>query len=219
MARKAFLKANCVTCRAIKQVFDGGYKGAVEGGLPAYFRNYDPEFAATDKDMGTAWSTTLDAISGLAQDAQAAGSKLVVVHIPSHIELTDDIKRDFGHRAIDTAGFAKLQPSYVRNRLQSNLDALGIEYIDLKAVMMQYRDRFALGAPMFTFSCDKHFNPLGHLVFSAGLAIELAKRHPDVFPAQAAEQGRAILESSPEQLVGKDMMDALAQGRPFRTQR
>ncbi|TAN51547.1 MAG: hypothetical protein EPN26_08900 [Rhodospirillales bacterium] len=116
----------------------------------------------------TAWALTETTLSDLASDVRASGATFSIVAIPEHMASAPDpasqLKRQAGSAV--PPGFDPTRPS---RRLMSIADRLGIPALDLMSIFIAYREKHGLPEPYFSFSCDGHWNPLGHVLAAAAV--------------------------------------------------
>lgn len=121
------------------------------------------------KNWDLSWEFTQEALRRLHQAVRADGARLIVVHIPDPFVFGDpSVSPDWGWR-----------PNIGRRLAQIAAHLEGASFFSLLGPFMQYRDAHHLGPPYFSYSCDRHWSPLGHRVAAQGLAGHLI--HSDFF--------------------------------------
>ncbi|MBF0355133.1 MAG: SGNH/GDSL hydrolase family protein [Alphaproteobacteria bacterium] len=114
-----------------------------------------------DPQWESAWAETEIALDLLSNEIGATGSKLFLVAIPEHLAVADNPERmlRFSSGAKPPIGFDPESPS---RRLMDIAARLNIPALDLLPIFKAYRQRHNLPSPYFSYSCDGHWNPLGH---------------------------------------------------------
>lgn len=127
-----------------------------------------------------AWRDTFFILQALARTAQAHGARLVVVHVPNRMEVSDR-DRDLMRVAygMDDEGW---DPGQVGARLRDAGRTLGVPVLDLTPALRGAQGWFQ--GPYYTF--DPHWNALGHRVAARGLRTFL--REKGWLPACAGER-------------------------------
>ncbi len=177
--------------------------GHVDRRWGLYRENMPPEWHE-------AWLVTEAALAALKQETDVAGTKLVLVSIPEYIALSTNPARliRFGTGSSFPKDFDSGLPS---RRLMEIAQRLDIPALDLLPIMTRYRDKFTLKPPYFSFSCDGHWNPLGHALAANALAAFLEQRR--LIPAA---KGVGNDETAPQRVLGQSAFDQIFFGEIYK---
>ncbi|TRZ96505.1 hypothetical protein D4R78_00740 [bacterium] len=153
-----------------------------------------------------AWEITEKALSSLKKEVESSGGRLLVVSVSEYLRVSrnwrKEVKKELGRSEIPE-GFDSFYPL---KRLKDMLKKQGIGYFELEPYFREYRDRFGLEPPYFSYWCDGHWNPLGHF-----LAAHLVARYlleEDLVPMAKEEKENRLkkinqdLELSPQEILG-----------------
>ena len=148
----------------------------------------------------------------------ANGGDLLTVVIPAHVAITKTWKREVafegGRTSVDD-----LDPLHPHRRFRALAERQGIRAIDLLQEFLAYRDRFAMDYPFFFYSCDGHWNPIGHFVAAAAVAryldeaglLPLPERDRKVTLARI----ETMLDISPRDILGDAAYDQIFGGKRY----
>ncbi len=117
-----------------------------------------------------AWEITEQSLVMLKREIENDGGKFIVVTIPEHARMTRMINEEERKK-----GFSEFDVFYPVKRLKEFARTNNILFLELEPYFFEYRDKFNLEEPYFSFSCDGHWNPLGHFIASnlvAGYLVE-----------------------------------------------
>jgi hypothetical protein len=146
-ALRSFVREYCRTCGLVKNAIARAPAAAGARAIPAAEGN------ATED----AWTVTTEALRQLRDAVRADGGTLIVSSVPDY------------HMVEPGAG-----ESAVEARLIDTLAALGITFVPLTPSFIAYRAQYALPAPYFSYSCDGHWNPVGHALAASLIASYLS---------------------------------------------
>lgn len=132
--------------------------------------------ARKKREWEDAWLVTKDSLSKLKSETAAHATKLILVSVPEFIAIT----RDPASTVIYGSGSSfppDFEADYPSRRLRDIAAELDLPILDMLPEFLAYRDRFSLPPPYFFFSCDGHWNPLGHALAADALASFLEDRN------------------------------------------
>jgi len=133
-ALRSFLREHCYLCRLIRNARISSIVGEKVDVSPP-----------SSREVG--WTVTREALSRLKTAVEADGARLIVSSVPSYRMMisnnTDAVFSD-------------------ESRFMQIVNELGIEFIPLAPVFIDYQREHNLPDPYFSYSCDGHWNPLGH---------------------------------------------------------
>jgi hypothetical protein len=159
---REFIKENCQSCilvnRAISQAVGRIlYKADLD-----YYQVYLP---AKRKEWKEGWLITEKALLDLKQEIEKDGGRLVVFIIPgwcTTVRDTKEIKK--------VTGFTELPEGfdldYPVNLSKDFMAKQSMHFLSLRPYLLEYRDKFNLEFPFFSYRCEPHWNPLGHFIIS-----------------------------------------------------
>ncbi len=152
-----------------------------------------------DVDWAEAWAVTEYLLARLKEETRAAGATLVLLSIPEFLALAPDPSRlvRFGSGSRFPEDFEAALPSQRLMNIAANLD---IPALDLLPVFTSYRDRHRLPPPYFSFSCDGHWNPLGHAIAAEALANFVVRHGLVDAPSPASSN---LMDVAPRSLLGE----------------
>lgn len=139
-----------------------------------------------------AWDATERALARLAADVAADGARLLVVGIPEHFVTSPTGLREL-QLAGGTAIPAEFEAARPMRRLAGIASHLRLDFLDLTPTFQAYVRRHSLPPPAFSYACDGHWNPLGHVI----AAHDIAK-------ALTGTEGPGVLDKAPGALIGED---------------
>jgi hypothetical protein len=160
---KAWLKRNCYTSRMIRNLFKSETKPTeakqfFETESFAY-NVYRPNLS---ESWNHGWEATAWALQRLKEECDGIGSELLVVSVPSVIQLSTDWKAEMKTQLGSDYVPTDFNLNYPIQQLQAITDSAGINLLDLQPTFIEYRDKYKLTNPVFGWCCDGHWNPLGH---------------------------------------------------------
>lgn len=215
---KAFGRQNFATYLALHdlKVMAQGVFNAATGRVPERWQLYRAEPPPV---WTQAWRITEDAIRRLKTEVEADGGRLALVGINEFFAVHPDWRRELTFGA-GSAAPEDMDPARPLHRLAEIAAGLDLTYLDLLDVFVAYRDRHALAYPYFSFSCDGHWNPLGHFVVANATARFLAERgllpgDEDRAPVIAAAANRR-LRLAPVNVLGEEAYRQIYGGGLYR---
>lgn len=127
-----------------------------------------------DPDWQKAWSITTKVLQRFDQEVTRDGAHLVVFAWP----IFSDIDSDWQGRMLKQVRYIAPQfnPDKFNVHLRQTAQQAGVTIDFLAPYFQQYRDAHHLQWPYFSFTCDTHFNPLGHQVAAAAILQEVEQR-------------------------------------------
>jgi hypothetical protein len=138
-----------------------------------YRRNSTPEIAQ-------AWLKTERILKALAKEARDRSSRLVIVYVPSRMEVSDrDLEATRVWYGLDEVSWGR---AAALRGLRQAADAAGLPVLDLTPALRNAQGFF--GGPYFQL--DGHWNARGHRV--AGLELERFLRENHWLPECAARR-------------------------------
>jgi hypothetical protein len=125
-------------------------------------------------EVDQAWLKTERILKALAEEIRARSTRLVVVYVPSRMEVSDrDLEATRVWYGLDEASWGR---AAVLRRLRQAADAAGLPVLDLTPALREAQG--LLGGPYFQH--DGHWNARGHRV--AGLELERFLRENEWVP-------------------------------------
>ena len=148
------------------------------------------------------WAITEEALRRLKSEVEADGARLIVVSLPDVVSVSlnskEELIREYGATSLPD-DFDPLEPD---RRLAVLTSKLSIESISLTDAFRDYRDRYSLPYPYFSYSCDGHWNPVGHALAATVIADYLT--------------GASTTPASPEDILGDPGYRAVYEGGIYR---
>ncbi len=130
---------------------------------------YMPE---ESKQIKTAWTIVETSLKRLKRLCDKNNTKLIVAQIADPFQLDDN-----WISAMNIKFFTKLDPLYPNKRLKSICKKLGIEYVSMYNFFENYKKEHNLKYPYFSFSCDRHYSPLGHRLMAQFIVNYLKQKN------------------------------------------
>ena len=185
------------------------------GHVPHWLELYMP---SEPGEWPAAWAATGQALADLDREVEANGGVMLTVVIPAHVTITKTWTREVNFESGQTS-LDELDPLYPHRRIRELVERHGVRSIDLLQQFLTYRDRFAMDYPYFFFSCDGHWNPIGHFLAANAVArylieerlLPLAESHRSAVLARIA----TMLDRSPRDLLGDSAYDQIFTGRRY----
>lgn len=185
------------------------------GHFPHWLELYMP---SEPGEWPSAWTATGQALADLDREVEANGGVLLTVVIPAHVTITKTWKRELAFESGQTS-LGELDPLHPHRRFQGLVERHDIRSIDLLRQFLAYRDQFSMDYPYFFYSCDGHWNPIGHFLAANVVArylieerlMPLAESHRSVVLARIA----TMLDRSPRDLLGDAAYDQIFSGRHY----
>ncbi|MBM4328122.1 MAG: hypothetical protein FJ118_13280 [Deltaproteobacteria bacterium] len=205
---RALIKRSCLTCllsyRLLKyDVVNRARHGELDFLYNSYREKPPEQFRKAWED---GWTITKEAILQLNREVRSHGGKLLIVAVPSSYSVVHDWKKVFQE------GTRLDQPPDDFDPLMGEkwLERLGrennIAALNLAPVFLEYRDRQSLKDPYLWYSCDGHWNPVGHFLVANVVAQALVDRDmlsmPPEKKAALRDKIRKDLAMSPRQVLG-----------------
>jgi hypothetical protein len=110
------------------------------------------------------WNVTEAVLEQWVQEARSAGSDFSVVMVTSYSQITD---------LIGSRGF---QRDYPNNRIGKLALEMGVGYLDILPIALDYTERMNLQPPYFSWEYDGHYSQLGHRLVADALIQFLQER-------------------------------------------
>jgi hypothetical protein len=205
---RAFIRRSCVTCLLSYRLFKYDVVNRARHGeldfLYNSFRHNPPEFFRKAWEDG--WVITTEAILDLNREVQSHGGKLLIVTIPSPYAVVHDWKKVFRESTSLDNVPDDLDPLMGEKRLERLGKENHIAVLNLVPAFLEYRDVQGLKDPYLWYSCDGHWNPVGHFLVANVVARALIER--DLLPmtrekkAALLEKVRKDLLMSPQEVLG-----------------
>ena len=212
---KSTLTQYCLTCtlsvRLIKHKFLA-LKTSRSYELDAYARKGN----ATRERQDLLTSQLLEEFASLVADRKIP---FIVVNVPNYVELTttllDEVDEEFYH-ALSTDQYNVSVPRLRAAQLLTKLQVLTIDPFD---TLLKYRTDFQLPHPFFSFYCDGHWNPLGHLLAAVAISsrlIEMKLLPTELVPHNFKSRSETILKTSPQELLGQEAFSQIFERGTYR---
>lgn len=189
-----------------------GIVNTVLGSVPLRWHLY---LSKKPPELDEAWRITERALATLKADVESDGGRLVLVGINEFLSISPAWEREMLLAAGSAVpkDFDPARPLRELGRLAARLD---IPFLDLLEVFVRYRDRHSLPYPFFSFSCDGHWNPLGHYVAANASAAFIAEE--GLLPKTAGSEDKVLaaaahrLAIAPEDVLGRDAYEQIYGG-------
>lgn len=213
---KNFLKNNCLSCLVIYRYIYNQYIYKLL--FPSDKNFLDVYMPPKNKNWQEAWSITEKILVDLKNEVEQSGGKLLVVAIPGNINLLKgprQIERAIGLKHLPE-GFDVLYPV---KKLEDISRKNSINFLALAPYFIEYKNRFHLKYPYFSYTCEGHWNPLGHFLVSNIVARYLLEHN--WIPFLDAERESLLLKLnknlslSPEQVLGKEAYNQIYRGGTY----
>lgn len=181
-----------------------------EHSAPTRWKKY---LEPVDSTWEEAWRTTHLLLSALKREVEKDGAKLVIVGVPEHLVFSPEWRRELllgtGYRAPED-----FNPLLPMQRLQEIAREVGLPMLDVTSDLLAYRDRHRLSYPYFSFSCDGHFNPLGHALVGHAVADWLERETLVKRPIgrQRPDGLKSAFEQQPQAIIGEESYRSIYQG-------
>jgi len=160
----------CKSCAAFDHIF-------VENSIPVSPEKWDIYFPPYGSDLANSVKATEKALLNLDLEVRQNGGKLFVVTIPAFLEFTEDPYdeiRKLGGLVSSRQGLDTAWPTQVMTEIAGRN---GIAWFSLTPGLKEYSKKFNLKFPWFFFTCNGHWNPLGHHVAANLVAQQLLERN------------------------------------------
>ncbi len=214
---KKFLRRNLVLYLPLwdlKEYATNFFTSAI-GHVPEWLELYMP---SEPGKWPAAWTATGQALADIKREVEANGGIFLTVVIPAHVTITKTLTREIALETGQTS-FDKLDPLHPHRRIREIVERHGVRSIDLLQQFLAYRDRFAMDYPYFFFSCDGHWNPIGHFLAANAVAryliekrlLPLAEQHRSAVLARIA----TMLDRSPRDVLGDTAYDQIFTGKRY----
>jgi lysophospholipase L1-like esterase len=140
-------------------------------GLPLFYGTYSDD--PIDDEWKQAWLVTEKVMQKMRDTVAADGAQFLVLPWPTFTS-TDPHWRQtmiarFGHVP------AAFSPYKLQERLRGIADRSHIRLAFFDSYMQRYRDEHHLQWPYFSFTCDPHFNAVGHEVSAEAIVQKLGE--------------------------------------------
>ena len=149
-------------------------------GMAVFYGSFSDD--PLDPDWQKAWSITAKVLRRFDQEVTRDGAHLVVFAWP----IFSDIDSDWQGRMLKQVRYIAPQfnPDKFNVHLRQTAQQAGVTIDFLAPYFQKYRDAHHLQWPYFSFTCDTHFNPLGHQVAAEAILQEIEQR--GLLPLHAA---------------------------------
>jgi len=164
---KQFIKQYCFSCTILyrfgyhKIIYERNFGPELKKGFVRY---YDLYRSSPDKVLEEAWQITAMKLAELKKEIEADGAKLVIVSFIDAFRSSADWIVQYRMQT----GFSHLPPSfnpdYPLLKLKQIAQSQGIAFLELEPYFLEYKDKFNLKPPYFSYWCDFHWSPLGHFI-------------------------------------------------------
>jgi len=207
---KRFIRKYCFSCVVLRRFIYKYSRGKLCLGPNCAFppsKEWGVYNVPPVKVWEDAWEITGETLSSLKKEVESSGGRLLVVSVSEYLRVSrnwrKEVEKELGRSEIPE-GF---DPFYPLKRLKDMLKKQGIGYFELEPYFREYRDRFGLEPPYFSYWCDGHWNPLGHF-----LAAHLVARYlleGDLVPMAKEEKENRLkkinqdLKLSPQEILGE----------------
>ena len=207
---RALIRRSCVTCllsyRLLKyDVVNRARHGELDFLYNSYRHDPPPLYKKAWED---GWVITKEAILELNQEVQSHGGKLLIVAIPSPYAVVHDWKKVFRESTHLDDVPDDFDPLMGEKRLERLGTENHIAVLNLVPAFLEYRDNQSLKDPYLWYSCDGHWNPVGHFLVANVVVRALIERYllPMTPERKAALLGkiRKDLTLSPQQVLGTE---------------
>lgn len=207
---KDFIKKHCWSCAVINRFISRRLCGVLfrvdlRKRMLCYWDVYVP---AKTKVWQDAWKITESALADLKREIGADGGNLLVVSSCEYINISKTWEREFKRET----GLSKIpkdfDPLYPTKRLREICSKYNIALLEMDPYFLQYRDKFHLSYPYFSYWCDGHYSPLGHFLIAHVVARYLIEEN--WIPLRDKEKGGLLkkisknLNLSPWEILGKE---------------
>ena len=157
-------------------MFSRVFSGLMASGTaPKSARTFDAYRKPYTGQWAEAQLLTLQTLQMLRDTSAAYGSRLVVVTVPSFLSQTRD--QNWQMDLMNHAGWDKLPRDFDReypNQIIHEIcDSLEVPIWELEPAFRAYRDEKDLAEPTFFFTCNGHWNSLGHRLAAKTVADSL----------------------------------------------
>lgn len=138
-------------------------------GMPVYYGTYSDD--PLDLNWQKSWLITAKVLNRFNQEVTRDGARLAVFAGPA----LGDIDSDWRGRMLKQGRYIapQLNPDKFKVHLLQTAQQAGVSFDFLAPYFQQYRDAHHLQWPYFSFTCDPHFNPLGHRVAAEAMVRNL----------------------------------------------
>lgn len=198
----------CKTCAAVKHIFSGDEPVVPQSRWDQYYFPYTPQLKRT-------LLATSTATSKLAFDVESTGGKFFIVTIPPYLQFLQD-------PASEIARLSNLEDVRrdIKVRLPSNymLDFAsdrGMFYLDLYDELVKYANRNEMPEPWFYYTCNGHFNPLGHFVMTNLVLKTLHEKQLMNLNSALESMVEKNLSLSPKEILGEEGYNQIYSGQVF----
>jgi hypothetical protein len=214
---KKFARRNFATYLALYdlKVIVQGIVNTVMGTVPDRWHLY---LSKKPAELDEAWRITEHVLATLKAEVESDGGRLALVGINEFLSISPAWEREMllGAGSAVPEDFDPARPLGELGRTAARLD---IPFLDLLEVFVRYRERHSLPYPFFSFSCNGHWNPLGHYVAANATAAFLAEK--GLLPAGAGSEnivpaaaGRRFA-TPPQDVLGRDAYEQIYGGGKY----
>ena len=131
-----------------------------------------------------AWALTEKILLRFREEVEQDGSQFVVVNLPINTRQALMSRHQFvSEMGYEDELIKDVDPLYPYRRLEEFVDRENIQYLSLVPGFMEFVRENHLEEPYFSFTCDGHWNPLGHRLASELLGEFLSKS--ELVPSQS----------------------------------
>lgn len=170
---RGFLREHCALCRMARNALTRAAAAPVQSELD---RSQDALYlppGTAGSEIEDSWRITEETLRRLQTAVSKDGARLIVLTAPGYIDYAPEGLTERAALRQLPADFSILQP---HQRLDALLTNLGVEHVSLVPAFLAYRDTYAVPYPYFSFTCDGHWNELGHRVAADTIAAYLKNK-------------------------------------------
>lgn len=214
MELRSFLRANCVLCAHLysayhrfkmnleKQETDTAVRDVPERWF-VYLENEPSGFREK-------WAATEKAIQRLDRMVREYGGTLAISTVPGYVAVADDPKAIYREYSGQQKVPDDFNPLFPVEKLREITGRLQVPFFPMEDAFIRYRSAFGLGEPYFYYTCNWHWNPLGHFLAANALSLELMEAGllPDDGAADR-ERIRRNLSLPPREILGDAGYEAI----------
>jgi hypothetical protein len=166
---RGFLREHCALCRMAQNARTRASVTPTGTANRAQDALYLPQGTA-GTEIEDSWHITKETLKRLQTTVADDGARLIVITVPGYIDYAPESLAERAAFAPLPSDFSVTEP---HQRLEALLTELGVEHLSLVPAFTAYRDTHALTHPYFSFTCDGHWNELGHRVAADAVAAYL----------------------------------------------
>lgn len=159
------------------------------------------------KDWDDAWKITEKKLIDLNNEIKTNGGILVIVSIPDYLRISKDWKQDFLKEVRANKVPENFDPFLPLKNLEQIIQKHNILFLKLEPYFIEYRDKFNVKQPYFSYWCNGHWNPVGHFLTANIVAKYLIEQ--DLIFIEKYQKVKVLnkikknLSLSPEKILGQ----------------